>query len=185
MTSKYEIKPIWYGKTVAVLASGPSMSAEVAEQLRAYKCIAVNFTHDIAPWADMLVALDRNMKIWNAAESFGGIKICGFESDLIDAFYIGAMHEAVRLSGTHRIEIRNSGLAAIRIAEQMGAAKIILAGFDPELEPEKYPGLDKALLALTKEIQGRGIEVVRYAPGQVVAQKKKAVARKYQAKQDV
>lgn len=162
MTTAWKIEPDWLGETVAVLASGPSMSKQVAEQLRQYKCIVVNHTHKLAPWADMLVALDLNLPLWADASDFAGIRVCGVQSDKVDALYVGPMYERVQLSPMHNIEILNSGLAAIRIAERMGASTIILAGFDPELNREKYPGLVEGLTALIKELAARGIIVERY-----------------------
>ncbi len=165
MTTPWKIAPAWAGATVAVLASGPSMSRAVADDLRRHRCIAVNHEHRRAPWADMMVAMDLNLPLWHAARHFAGMKLCGVASDAIDALYVGSMHERVRLSPVHVIEINNSGLAAIRIAAAMGAARIILAGFDPDRAPAgKYVGLAQGLAALVKELTERGIAVERYAP---------------------
>jgi hypothetical protein len=166
MTTPWTIKPIWKGETVAVLASGPSMSQTVADEMRQHKCIAVNHTHRFAPWADMLVVMDLNLDIFAEARHFAGMKVCGVASDAVDALYAGPMHERVLMGTNHVIGIRNSGLAAIRIAAAMGAAKIVLAGFDPDLAlTGKYIGLAQGLTALIAELSARGIVVEQCISG--------------------
>lgn len=165
MTTPWNIKPLWQGEAVAVLAGGPSMNAAVAAELRKHRCIVVNHAHLRAPWADMLVVLDLNLPLWAAASAFAGMRVCGVSSDLVDALYVGPMYERVAMGTNHNIEIHNSGLAAIRIAAAMGAKSIILAGFDPELAPGRYAGLAQGLAALIAELRGRGIVVERHVAG--------------------
>lgn len=164
MTTYWKPDLSWMGETVVVMGSGPSMSKHVADQVRQMQCktIVVNHTHKLAPWATMLVAMDLNLPLWDDAKNFTGLRVCGVQSEKVDALYAGPMYERVELSPLHRIEIHNSGLAAIRIAADMGAARIILAGFDPELNREKYPGLVEGLAALIKELERRGIAVGKF-----------------------
>ena len=171
MTTPWQPNNEWAGATVAVLGSGPSMSAEVVEALREHRTIAVNDAHRLAPGADMLVALDGN---WPPAQrEFAGMRVTGVADDELDALYCGPMYERVTLGPNHQIEIRNSGLAAVRIAAGMGAARIILAGFEPdrpghfyddEVDTGGYLGLAEGLAALIAELQARGIAVEKYAP---------------------
>lgn len=174
MTTPWIIKPTWKGETVAVLASGPSLTPAAAEQLRQHKCIAVNHSHRLAPWADMLVCLDLNLPLWADARGFTGMRVSGIASDDVDALYAGSMFERITLGPMHVIEARNSGLAAIRIAAAMGAAKIILAGFDPDADGyfdghpapsrRRHPWLAVGLTAIINELRARGIIVERFAP---------------------
>jgi hypothetical protein len=95
---------------------------------------------------------------------FKGIKVCGVECDY-DAFYPGAMYEAVKINGG-TIEIRNNALAAVRIAERAGAAKILLLGFDPERYEAVHAhtgffGLVQGLEQITAELRAKGIEIER------------------------
>jgi hypothetical protein len=173
MTTPWKIEPDWLGETVAVLASGPSMTKDVAASLAAHKCIAVNYTFRLAPAAEMLVVLDANPVLWGDAEAFVGMRVCGVATDDIDALYAGPMYERITLDQGNQIETRNSGLAAIRIAAAMGATRIILAGFDPELPgyfdghpaggqaegAEPYPGITAGLAAIVAELREKGIEV--------------------------
>ena len=114
MTTTWKITPDWQGQTVAVLASGPNMSQEVADALREHRRIVVNFTHRLAPDADMLVALDGNWP--QELRDFAGLRVTGVLDDDLDALYIGPRWERVQMAPGHEIEVHNSGLTAIRIA---------------------------------------------------------------------
>lgn len=175
MTTPWEPSPIWKGETVAVLASGPRMSQEVAESLRCHRTIAINFTCRLAPWADMLVALDLGHPILKEAESFAGMLVCAHPKDGLDALCAGEQCELVETGPGKYSVIMNSGLAAIGIAARMGAAKIILAGFDPSarrnfcdgemdidgLDP--YAGVEYRLATMVAELRADGV-VVEYDP---------------------
>jgi len=175
MTTPWKITPDWAGQTVAVLASGPSLSPEVVASLAKHRCIAVNYSFTLAPAADMLVALDLNPQFWDAAADFPGMRVCGVASRDLDAMYAGPRYEIIEMTPGNRIETRNSGLAAIRIAAEMGATRIILAGFDPrtpghftgrpavdaEPAPGQYFGLAEGLAGLIAEMGAKDI-VVEY-----------------------
>ena len=169
MTTTWKIPPDWQGQTVAVLASGPNMSQEVADALREHRRIVVNHTHRLAPDADMLVAMDGNWpQEWR---DFAGLRVTGVQDDDLDALYIGPRWERVQMAPGHEIEIHNSGLTAVRIAALMGASKIIMAGFAPEnprhwydddVDTGNYVGLSQALQALEDELTAKGVKVERY-----------------------
>jgi hypothetical protein len=198
MTTSFNLDQAWSGQTVAILAAGPSMSQAVADAMRQHRCIALNHTVALAPWADLFLALDPGVTFLAQAPDFAGIKVCGINDPDTDALYAGLMYERVDIGPAHQVEIRNNGLAAIRIAVRMGAAKIILCGFDPQeygyytgelseleqaymstVEGETYPGLTAGLQAITAELQAAGIVVERYMPEQ--AEPPKAEKRKNKA----
>jgi hypothetical protein len=169
MTTLWDIKPDWAGETVAVLGSGPSLTLEIAESLTAHRCIAVNHSFLLAPAADMLVALD--LDFWTDTKDFSGLRVCGVDSDDVDALYAGPMYERIEIGPGHTVELRNSGLAAIRIAARMGATRIILAGFDPRTRAHfdghpnaegpaaGYPALAEGLAGMIAELGEQGIAV--------------------------
>ena len=70
---------MWRGQTVAILASGPSMSQAVADRVGEAKVcvVAVNTTVKLAPWADMLYAADDFwiVKYEKLAAGFAGLKV--------------------------------------------------------------------------------------------------------------
>lgn len=174
MTKLWKPFPIWAGETVAVLASGTTMSQDVADDLSRHRTIAVNDASRLAPWADALVALDGN---WPPEyRDFAGMRVTGVADATLDAFYVGHQWQAVRLAPNHVIEIRNSGLYAVRLAAELGAARIILAGFDPETRRQwyddeadtgEYVGLRAALDALTAELIAKGVLVETYDEGRI------------------
>lgn len=53
-------EPIFRGETVFCLASGPSLTAEICEKVRARKTIVVNSSCMLAPWADVLYFTDSS-----------------------------------------------------------------------------------------------------------------------------
>lgn len=168
MTTPWTIPAdLWAGETVAILGAGPDMTAELAEQSRGHKTIAVNRAVKFAPWADLFVALDPHHPFWEESDKAGftGLRVCGVECD-IDALYAGMFYETVRIDDSHTIQIRNNALAAIRIAARAGAKKIILLGFDPERYEEihahtGFTGLKQGLEQIIAEMRAGGIEVER------------------------
>lgn len=129
--------------TFAVLATGPSMSQEIADYVRG-KCsvVAVNDAFRLAPWADALVANDRAW--WNLypeAMSFAGRKFAGTKIQHIE--HLPVTQEFV--PGT------NSGLQGVRVARLMGATKILLCGFD--MHGSHYFGRHPTPLKETSEVR--------------------------------
>lgn len=163
-------KDRWAGETVAVLASGPSMSQELADSVLSLRRICARRAVRFAPDADMLVTLDGPMdtEFWPEAKDFAGICIIGFESDDVDAMYLAIPHERVTLGVGHVIEVRNNGLAAVRLAAMTGASKIVLLGFDRGHYDAResnvdigWRGLEEGLDAIIAELRAKGIAVER------------------------
>lgn len=186
MTTPWNIPPdLWAGETVAVLAPGPALTKELADSVRQHKRIAVRRAFQVAPDADMLVSLDGptgslDDAFWGEAKDFAGLRVCGLERDDVDALYCGMHYETVVLDASQSVEIRNNGLAAIRIAQRAGAAKILLVGFDAERYEAQhgFVGLVRGLEQLTAELRAKGIEVETVeAPAAAPARRTRAVER--------
>jgi len=165
VTTRWEMTRIWEGETVAILGAGPDMTKELAESARGFKTVAVNRAVKFAPWADLFVALDPKHPFYADPCDFQGIRVCGIECDL-DAAYAGMWYYTVRFSDGHTIEIRNNAIAAMLIAERLGAAKLLLLGFDTERYEAVHAhtgfyGLTQALEQLTSELLANGIAVER------------------------
>lgn len=108
--------------TFAVLATGPSMSQDLADFVRD-KCnvVAVSDAYKLAPWADALVSNDSAW--WRQhplALECSGRKFCGAQFRGTERL----MPNARFPSGT------NSGMQGLRVAEMLGATRILLLGFD-------------------------------------------------------
>ncbi|MCR4332817.1 MAG: hypothetical protein NUV34_08990 [Sulfuricaulis sp.] len=186
MTTKFTIPPdLFAGKTVAVLASGAAdMSAEslaleqeLADAVRHLPRICARWAIKRAPDADMCIAVDAppNVDFWPyALANFKGLKLTAVETDALpDVMFWWHRWEMITISEvpSHVIEIRNNGMSAIHLAEQGGAAKILLLGFYPEKAvwfydtdqsthaPILYHGLAEGLAQLTAKLRARGVEV--------------------------
>jgi hypothetical protein len=162
MTTKWQVPPdMFAGEIVAIIAAGPSMTPELADSVRQHRRIVVNDAYLLAPDANMLFAHDLSW--WQKhpeAHAFVGLMVSGQEGD-INTLYLPMPDEIITLAPWHILQVRNSGLMAVRIAAMAGAARILLCGFHPELEPDKYPGLAAGLTALIAELREKGIEVER------------------------
>jgi hypothetical protein len=105
----------------AVLATGPSMSQALADRVRGIRAVAVSDAYRLAPWADAMVSADE--KWWRhhpEALRFRGHKFCGLKCP-----------GTVRLPRSHEFPPgTNSGLQGMRVAQMLGATKILLVGFD-------------------------------------------------------
>lgn len=185
----WSVPRMWPGDTCAVLASGSSMTQEVADTVRAagIRAIAVNTTFQLAPWADLLYAADETWwKVWwrnreGNASDFPGLKVmctplamptmCApfpgirvLKSTGRDGFDEDPAN--VRTGG-------NSGYQAIHVATHAGCSRILLCGFDMHgghwhgrhPEPLREHGNDYSawfplFAKLWTELQQRGIEVL-------------------------
>jgi hypothetical protein len=151
--------------TWAVLATGPSMSQEVADSVRGLPTIAVSNAHELAPWAEVLVSSDRSWWTHNpTAKDFDGEKFCGLCIEPpkgVDKFP-GAM------TGS------NSGLLALQVAVSKGATRVLLFGVDlggshyfgdhplplKNTKPERYAVFQKQFEAY----RPKGVEILNCSP---------------------
>lgn len=178
------VSPMWKGKTVAILASGPSMSQELADKVRQLHLptIAINTTFRLAPWADVFYAADA---VWwerylGEVQKFGGLRVsCG--PDVVTG--------VMQLKNTGKVGfdtdpgcIRtggNSGYQAIHLATHAGAAQILLFGYDmrgghwhsrhPDPLRNAGEGIYERWLVqfqvLAPLLRERGVKVINCTPG--------------------
>lgn len=176
---------MWAGRTVAVLASGESMSQRVADAVRAadVPAIAINNTHELAPWADALYGADASW--WHThpeAIRFRGIKITASPACRFDEVKL------LRNTGAEGFDPDPSGLrtggnggyAGAHIAAQGGADRILLCGFDmrgghwhPPHEGRNPKPSSLVRWALRFEglkaaLDPRGVEVINCTPGSAI-----------------
>lgn len=119
----------WKGKTVACLASGPSLTAEDCETVRAagLPTIVTNTTFKLCPWADVLFGFDsawwREYKK-EVDEVFKGARLtCSLAGR---SFGIDTLHQ----QDAWFRSFGNSGTAAISLAVVGGASRVLLLGYD-------------------------------------------------------
>jgi len=178
----WRVPLLWPGQTVAVLASGPSMTPQVADAVRSVPSIVINDTFRLAPWAALLYAADDAW--WQAnpdALAFPGLKVT-----------VGSVPgvEQLRNSGSTGFDPNpeclrtggNSGYQGVHIAAQAGAARILLCGFDMtalkgahwfgphrhglvNTAPETYARFIRRFADLKAALDARGVEVINCTPG--------------------
>lgn len=153
MTSVAVVPPVyatvprlWPGETVVILGGGSSLTAADVNFVRgkarviAIKeagCCAIPGHVAPAPWADVLYAADE--KYWRfvkGAPDFAGLKYAIEQTDTPPIVWPGV--QVLRDTGKHGLELDpsglrtgyNSGYQAINLAVHLGAARIVLLGFD-------------------------------------------------------
>lgn len=112
---------------VVCIASGPSLTPQDCETVRRWReagsgraVIVVNTTFRLAPWADVLYAMDASW--WNA------------HLDEVRRTFRGRLVNPWReMRGVERVRFehrRNSGAGAISLAAHWGARRVVLLGYD-------------------------------------------------------
>lgn len=133
---------LWPNSTIAILATGPSLVREDCERVReaGARIVAINDAHRLAPFADVLYSSDRTW--WphhKGVPSFAGLKF-GIGSSPLKAnpFHQYPDITVLRNDGYDGLSTdpaglcngQNSGYAAINLAVHLGAARILLLGYD-------------------------------------------------------
>lgn len=138
----WQIPPMFAGKTVAVLASGPGLTEAVAQRLFAadVPAIAVNTTYRRAPWAQVLYGADHDWWLHRehrSAWEFAGLRVTISATPRPAGLAVpglrvlrnaGVVGWSDALDELHTLG--NSGAQALQLAIKAGAAKVLLAGFD-------------------------------------------------------
>ncbi len=138
---------MWNKKTVAVLAPGPSLSADIADQVFCatkpanIKTICVNDAHRLCPWSDILYGADNDWwRFYDGVQDFQGVRLATAQHvgepmwtyanqagiDIIP----GCCGETFSLAWPLIHYGHNSGFQAVNVAIHLGGDPIILIGFD-------------------------------------------------------
>lgn len=185
MTTKWKPDGLFAGLTVAIIGDGLSMTQELADAVHHLPRVCARLGARWALDADMVIAIDGppNLGRWPdymppgpgfwpwALENFPGIKVTAGETDdlppEVGSFWHRWEMVTVSEAPSHVVEVRQNYMSAIHIAEQGGAAKILLLGLDAEAYDEMYAGqglhLGKGIEQLTAKLRANGIVVERIA----------------------
>jgi hypothetical protein len=178
----WTVPPMWQGQTVAILASGPSMSQAVADSVLHLPRIAVNTTYQLARDAEMIYACDA---VWWAkypdAVAGPGLNVA---MEAVPGHHPATPPAVKVLRNTGRTgfdphpaclrTLNNSGAQALQIAVHARAARILLLGFDMKGEhwhgahPRGLTNQKQSSLAgwvvlyreLARELAARGVSVI-------------------------
>lgn len=128
---------LWPGATVVCIGTGPSLTPEdVAYCQGKARVLAIKHAIDLAPWADVLYSCGSDTGKWwqrNGArvQDFAGLRYTLDEK-------AAPWAQVLTNTGTSGLETdpgglrtgRNSGYQAINLAVHLGAARIVLLGYD-------------------------------------------------------
>lgn len=135
------VERLWPGETVVCVASGPSLTRADVDYVRGKaRVIVVNTSLLLAPWADAFHASDARVRQWHAIElmRFQGLKFSMEFLETDSSFTVlknGGIH-GLSTDPTTLRNGRNSGYQAVNLAVLLGAARIILLGYDMGLAPD-------------------------------------------------
>lgn len=168
---------MWEGRTVAILASGPSMSQYAADKVHAagLPAIAINTTFRLAPWADILYGADAAW--WHhtpGALEFAGLKVSCEE--VRGALTMPRAKEIVGYTDDPNCvhTFGHSGAQAIQIAAKAGARCILVLGMDMDgshwhgdhpaplrkTHTDQFQIWCDRMQTLARELDTRGVEVI-------------------------
>jgi hypothetical protein len=155
----------------AILATGESMSQQLADSLRGFRAVVVSDAYRLAPWAEAMVSQDAAWWIEHPdAKKFSGMKF-STNANIAGVEQFDSYQRVGQAFGTGC----NSGLIACLVAQWLGAKKIGLYGFDMKgdhffgkhREPLKNPTPSR--YAAMRQDFARwnhdGIEVINMTPG--------------------
>lgn len=136
------VPKLWPGETLVCIGTGPSLTQADVDRVRGRaRVIAINDAVDLAPWADVLYSSDQQW--WRRREGaprFVGLKF-GITARKGDRHSPCPKYVDVKIvgnSGPHGLDTdpgglrhgQNSGYAAINLAVHLGAARILLLGYN-------------------------------------------------------
>lgn len=134
----YDYQPVprlFPGETVVVLATGPSLTQDDVTYVRGRaRVVAIKQAITLAPWADVHYGCDA--KYWMHASTPRTSAPLRYALELAAAPYAQVLkHGGVVGLSTDPSALmtgQNSGVQAIGVAVHLGAARIVLLGFDQQ-----------------------------------------------------
>jgi hypothetical protein len=176
----------WPGSTIVCVASGPSLTAaDVAFCQGRARVLVINDGYRLAPWADVLYAADSRWWLCHQdTKQFAGLKYsvqpCMDRSDITVLRQTGRL--GLESDPTGLRTGGHSGYQAIGLAVHLGAARILLLGYDLRLTKDRvhWFGSHPSPLndpreaqflqwrthyaTLVDPLQARGVEVINCTP---------------------
>jgi hypothetical protein len=134
VTARPHVPRLWPGSTIVCIAGGPSVTAADVDACHrpGIRVIAIKDAIRLAPWADVLYACDAKWwKYHAAALTFAGPRYAldppaaPWATALVNTGYLG-----LELSPHGLRTGKNSGYQAINLAVHLGAARVVLLGYD-------------------------------------------------------
>ncbi len=194
LSEKNECETVTHSNLIFVVGGGPSISTININRLRGYRCIAVNNSYTIVPWAETLWFGDLRWWWWHREELAKinmSIATCcenqRIKSDIVDQSRLTFYSRDFRRYGICTIKDRvcwnsNSGASAINLAYWMGAKTIILLGFDmhfvkgqknyhkdhPIKDGNPFKRHIKCFPFIKSDAQALGLTIINATPGSAI-----------------
>ena len=172
------VPKLWPGATVAILGGGPSLTIADVEAVRGRaRVIAINNSYTLALFADVLYGCDAKWWDWHrGAPTFPGLKYTIEPTKWPDV-------QVLKNTGPLGLELAptglrtgfNSGYQSINLAVHLGAARILLLGYDlsdgpdgrchwhpphPDRMASPYHAMLTAFPSLVQPLADLGVSVV-------------------------
>lgn len=187
-----QVRPLWAGATVAVLGGGPSLTPSDVDYVRGRaKVVAINNAVHLAPWADLLYFCDERWYRWHEAtvRAFPGqratLKNYHLRDELPGLWCLRQDGENTTPGLCESPDgLRtgsNSGYQVLNLLAHLGAARVVLLGFDmttregrahwhPEHPLPTPAGIYKSLMlpafdTLRSPLAARGLSIVNATYG--------------------
>lgn len=195
-----EVSRAWEEGACVLLGGGPSLTPQQVAQVReahGVRCIAINNSYLLAPWADICYFADSTWWLTHRAKqdfiNFAGEK-CSIQDSMLkiddDAVHILKNRDypshgsGLSLDPQMIVTGKNSAYQALNLAVLAGAKTIILLGVDgrpakdgrshwheghPRPTPlAAYEEYRRAFSAAENEITAAGVRVINASPGSVI-----------------
>ncbi len=139
------VPKLWPGETFVCVASGPSLTSEDVNYCRGKaRVIVINNNYQKAPWADVLYACDA--KWWKCPEHAAAAQFQGLKYTLTQPQIRIPGLQVLKNTGRSGLELHpsglrtgaNSGYQAINLAIHLGAARILLLGYDMQKQGNRH-----------------------------------------------
>lgn len=179
--------PLWAGQTCAIFAGGPSLTQADVDRCRGLRTIAINNSHELAPWADILYFCDARWHDWHreAVEAFAGLVVTLENYEIPGVKHLHNMgRDGLHLDTPDGVCTgRNSGIQAINLAVHLGARRILLLGYDMRTHgerthwhgghprpnaPKHYEVMRPCFATLPPFLERAGVEVINCTPGSAI-----------------
>lgn len=172
------------GETIVCLGTGPSLTQADVDAVRGRaRVIAVNQAFKLAPWADVLYSSDQRW--WpeqKGVPSFGGMKVGIVPRKRLKPSPFAHCADVTMLHNTGPLGLeldpaglrhgKNSGYAAINLAVHLGAARILLLGYNfcrigramhfdgKPASGASYDTFARNFLTMVEPLRQAGVEVI-------------------------
>jgi hypothetical protein len=129
---------LWPGETIVCLGAGPSLTQADVDACRGRaRVIAIKHAIEKAPWADVLYGAGKDRGQWwqrigPTLTSYAGLRYTLDEAAAQWATVLqhDVVSEGLDARPTHLRTGHHSGYQAINLAVHLGAAKVVLLGYD-------------------------------------------------------